>query len=348
MTAEAATVATAPTDSAKTEKQKLSIDTLKSQLQPQLAAQCDTIQASLEIGQPLELEQLYVDPNILPHLSRQQWLEVNELQTTQTRQPLAHTNPDAISGKSIVEKYPKLLIFGKPGSGKTTLLEHLAIQCIQNQFQAERLPIFISLRYLDPHNQQPGATLFRSICQNLQPCALEETSVKQLLQDGTCLVLLDGLDEVPQQQQTNILTEIRYFTQQYFNNHFVITSRLTSQHYDFPGFVSVELDDFNNHQIEAFVQQWFHSNHPDSTQGQLKATQFIEEINKPSNQSLRELIVTPILLSLVCSIFLRRTTFPRKRDRVYQAGLDILLENWDLARGIQRDQAYRNLASADN
>ena len=59
------------------------------------------------------------------------------------------------------------------------------------------------------------------------------------------------------------------------------------------------------------------------------------------------MIVTPILLSLVCSIFLKRTTFPRKRDRVYQAGLDILLESWDQARGIQRDQVYHNLTIAD-
>jgi predicted NACHT family NTPase len=161
------------------------------------------------------------------------------------------------------------------------------------------------------------------------------------------LALLDGLDEVAQLVKAEILTEIRYFTQEYYSNYFVITSRLTSQSFDFPGFVTVELDDFNNTQIEDFVNRWFVSNHPNPEQGQIKANQFIEEMNKPGNQSLRELIVTPILLSLVCSIFLKRTTFPRKRDRVYQAGLDILLESWDQARGIQRDQIHHNLTIAD-
>ena len=235
----------------------------------------------------------------------------------------------------------------KPGSGKTTLLKHLANQCIQGTFQPDRLPIFISLRYLDPKNQQPGQTLFKGIQHNLEPCQLSEGEVKQLLQKGQCLILLDGLDEVAQLVKADILTEIRYFTVEYYNNYFVITSRLTSQSFDFPGFVTVELDDFNDTQIEDFVKRWFVSNHPNPEQGQIKANQFIEEINKPGNQSLRELIVTPILLSLVCSIFLKRTTFPRKRDRVYQAGLDILLESWDQARGIQRDQVYHNLTIAD-
>ena len=327
-----------------------SIATLRAQLIPQLSAQCGTLQASVELDRPVDLETLYVEPNILTHLSRQQWLEASELQTAQAqkkRQAVAQANPQAVAGQTVIQHYPKLVIFGKPGSGKTTLLKHLANQSIQGQFEPDRLPIFISLRYLDPTSQRPGQTLFDGVCRQLEPCHLSPGDVKQILQAGQCLILLDALDEVAQLVKADILTEIRYFTQQYYNNHFVITSRLTSQFFDFPGFVTVELDDFNDAQIEAFVQRWFISNHPNPDQGQIKANQFIDEMNKPGNQSLRELIVTPILLSLVCSIFLKRTTFPRKRDRIYQAGLDILLESWDQARGIQRDHTYQSLTIAD-
>ena len=225
-----------------------SIATLRAQLVPQLTAQCGTLQASVELDRPVDLEQVYVEPNILTHLSRQQWLDASELQTAQSpkkRQSVAQANPQALAGQTVMQNYAKLVIFGKPGSGKTTLLKHLANQCIQGSFQPERIPIFISLRYLDPKNQQPGQTLFNGIRRNLEPCQLSEGEVKQLLQAGQCLILLDGLDEVAQLVKADILMEIRYFTVEYYNNYFVITSRLTSQSFDFPGFVTVELDDFN-------------------------------------------------------------------------------------------------------
>ena len=38
------------------------------------------------------------------------------------------------------------MILGKPGAGKTTFLKYLAIQCIKGEFQAESVPIFITLK----------------------------------------------------------------------------------------------------------------------------------------------------------------------------------------------------------
>ena len=45
-----------------------------------------------------------------------------------------------------VKKYQKLIILGKPGAGKTTFLKHLAIQCLQGNFEPERIPIFVNLK----------------------------------------------------------------------------------------------------------------------------------------------------------------------------------------------------------
>ena len=74
------------------------------------------------------------------------------------------------------------------------------------------------------------------------------------------------------------------------------------------------------------------------------ATQFIEKLKLPENQPIRELARTPILLNLTVSVFQAKANFPKKRSKLYEAGLDILLVRWDEARGIQRDEIYRNLS----
>ena len=60
-----------------------------------------------------------------------------------------------------------------------------------------------------------------------------------------------------------------------------------------------------------------------------------------------ELVSTPILLNLICSVFQERLSFPDKRARLYQEGLDILLVRWDRSRGIDRDRVYNKLTLVD-
>ncbi|HEY9669843.1 MAG TPA: NACHT domain-containing protein, partial [Waterburya sp.] len=54
--------------------------------------------------------------------------------------------------------YSKLRVLGKPGSGKTTFLQHLAIECNQGKFAANRVPIFITLRDFADESKEAGHT----------------------------------------------------------------------------------------------------------------------------------------------------------------------------------------------
>ncbi|MFB2876615.1 MULTISPECIES: NACHT domain-containing protein [Floridanema] len=53
---------------------------------------------------------------------------------------------ERVPGLKAVERYPKLMVLGKPGSGKTTFLKYLAIQCIYGENFTNLVPIFITLR----------------------------------------------------------------------------------------------------------------------------------------------------------------------------------------------------------
>jgi predicted NACHT family NTPase len=47
---------------------------------------------------------------------------------------------------------------------------------------------------------------------------------------------------------------------------------------------------------------------------------------------------------LLCLLFGESTNFPANRSELYEQGLDVLLRKWDGTRGIERDQAYRQLS----
>jgi predicted NACHT family NTPase len=159
--------------------------------------------------------------------------------------------------------------------------------------------------------------------------------------------LLDGLDEIPLKERETILKIIDNFTQVFYKNTIFITSRGTFDNYHFRGFNYVEIADFDDRQIKHFAHKWFSVNTLNKTEGNYKAEQFLEQLQHPENQPIRELGITPILLNLICSVFNEKLSFPCKRAKLYQAGLDILLKRWDRARGIQRDRVYYDLDLLD-
>ncbi|GAB4225113.1 MAG: hypothetical protein Kow0049_02360 [Stanieria sp.] len=323
----------------------------RSRLSSQIQTQCSTLQSSFELSQPLQLEQIYTNINILTNLSSQRWLEVSDLQEVcwQSERPsLTLTERQTIPIENAIALHSKLMILGKPGAGKTTLLQYLALQCSQGKSKAELIPILIPLRvFALKSNETKDFSLFNYICQTWSCCVSVE-QIEILLQQGKVLVLLDGLDEVPQQNSQDILQQIQQFAEVYYQNKIIVTCRLAAQQYRFWGFTYVELADFNETQVETFAKKWFvATSHNSTSEGLAQANHFLEQLQRQENQPLRELVTTPILLNLICSVFQERSSFPTKRAKLYQEGLDILLVRWDQTRGIYRDQTYRNLSLPD-
>ncbi|MBD2013380.1 NACHT domain-containing NTPase [Microcoleus sp. FACHB-53] len=337
---------------------------VRSLLDSPILAQCGTLRL-LDIAYSIPLDDIYVNVSILEQLSCQQWLEVSDLQSatvnpfdrlglTQSRQkkvPALDTSSLA-DAQRIISTYPKLMVMGKPGAGKTTFLQKVALQCIRGELPLPRIPIFIQLRNLAEETLGNNITtgddfsLLDYINQKLNDFGISVQHVETLLKHGKVLILLDGLDEVRADHIDTLLKQITKFSETYYQNSFIITCRFAAQPYRFPGFTYVELADFDQTQIEAFAKKWFRTatSKPNEEKGLNLATQFIDKLKLPENQPIRELARTPILLNLTVSVFQAKADFPKKRSKLYEAGLDILLVRWDEARGIQRDEIYRNLS----
>ncbi|HEY9612018.1 NACHT domain-containing NTPase [Allocoleopsis sp.] len=315
----------------------------------QIQDQCGTLRL-LDIARPVEIEDLYVDVNILEEITSQRWIEISDLQGFQPeefdRLNLGKVRAEGVAGLKAVERYTKLMVLGKPGAGKTTFLQYLAVQCNQGHFQAHLIPVFIVLKnFAEDALDEGDISLLDYINQDFYRSEVAEQEVETLLSQGRLLILLDGLDEVPEAASNEVIKHIRKLSDKYYKNQLVITCRIAAQEYRFRGFTEVEIADFKPLQIEAFAKKWFVAvarNSPKS--GLQKASLFLEQLALPENQQIRELATTPVLLNLSCLVFQAKADFPLRRSDLYKQGLDLLLIRWDEARGIKRDEIYRNLS----
>ncbi|MGL5032685.1 MAG: NACHT domain-containing protein, partial [Microcystaceae cyanobacterium] len=77
-------------------------------------------------------------------------------------------------------------------------------------------------------------------------------------------------------------------------------------------------------------------------EGENQSAEFIEKLELSQNWQFRQLVVTPLFLHLACWIFQSQGNLPLKRTEFYKQGLDLLLGKWDEARGVARDDIYRD------
>ena len=318
------------------------IDTLVQKVRKQVrdyVQRCCGTMRILDMTQSIELGNIYTDVNILEKLTSHQRLGIDELMQGLTledfdRLGLGEITQERISGINAANKYPHMMVWGKPGAGKTTFLKYLAISCIGGGFQGGRVPIFVTLRSWASDNNKPS--LLESVSQELAKCDVSQTETGELFQKGRVLLLLDGLDEVLKEDSNRVIEQIQIFSNQYRDNVMVVTCRIAAREYTFQGFTEVEVADFDDEQIQTFVDKWFQQ------KSSVKAERFIEKLK--DNKPVKELSNNPLLLTLLCLVFEAIGDFPSNRAQLYREGLDVMLKKWDASRDIERDVIYKNLS----
>ncbi|MEH1989102.1 NACHT domain-containing NTPase [Nostoc sp.] len=324
-----------------------SIDTLvqeiRKQIKPYIKEKCGTMKV-LDMPKPIELtgkQGIYTNVNILEEITGRRRLKVAELMQSSDhdnfeRLGLSRVKQKRVSGLEVVQRYSKLMVLGKPGAGKTTFLQYLAMQCIEGRFQANRVPLFITLKDFAEALKKPDILKF--IVQLLSSCGVTHasTAVEKLLKHGKAFILLDGLDEVREEDTKRVLRQIREFSDLFHTNQFVITCRIAAKEYTYQSFTEVEMADFDEKQIAIFAQNWFQLADP------VKSQRFIQKLKE--NKPIQELASSPLLLTLLCLVFGDSGDFPANRSELYQEGLDVLLKKWDAKRNIEREQVYKNLS----
>lgn len=287
----------------------------------------------------IEVDQLYVDVWVLERLSADVYITIPRLlqyfDAQEDRLCLGH-QVERKDGTWVAKESNRLLVLGKPGAGKTTFLKHLAVNCCKGEFYGDLIPVFLELRSI----QTDSFNVLHQIQQTFE--LSDQRLTETLLRSGKALILLDGLDEVPSQWRREVQNQIQNFARKYHQNRFILTCRTQIIESLPERFECVEVADFNPEQVQQFVENWFSAQKSD--QGAEQAQHLLEQLEY--NQPIRELAVTPILLSLTCRFFGDMGELPTQRSQLYRRGLNQLLKEWDRGRDIQREvgnEVYRQL-----
>ncbi|NEO92245.1 MAG: tetratricopeptide repeat protein [Moorea sp. SIO3G5] len=167
--------------------------------------------------------------------------------------------------------------------------------------------------------------------------------LRHKLDNGKCLVLLDGLDEVFNQEiRQQIVKQIEEFVDKFPNNKFVITSRIA-------GYREVKLSQRFSHftitemepeQVERFLDRWClaveKAQRPDASQHywQQEADHQSGELKEAiaASEGVKRMTGNPLLLTILALIHRNGSRLPNQRVKLYELAVQTLTEDWQLSK----------------
>jgi len=279
----------------------------------------------------------------------------------------------------------RIAILGAPGAGKSTLLQYVALAFAREKTgdpklkrrgvtrerlgrQDWKIPIFIRLSAVASalsSSDQSGAPSLTDVIPSVLPPDLQRDPAAKsyfirALKRGRCVVLLDGLDEVPSETEFKAVARaIQSAVVTFGDNQFIVTSRLAG----WRGGIGSDFDvfyvnDLVDRQVNLFIETWYASVERNSVVGRLqdegnaerkarerRAEQRAQELKSTlrENPGIRRLASNPMLLSIIALVHRSLAMLPRERTKLYAQCSKILLEQWDMSRGVRVDDTNLKL-----
>lgn len=246
----------------------------------------------------------------------------------------------------------RVLLRGEAGSGKSTLVQWLAVTAArqeltpQMEYLYDRIPFVLPLRTLTRHGEQlpdPQSFLAAVGCpiRGVQPNGWAH----RVLSAGRGLVLVDGIDEIPDRERERARRWLRELMAVYDgDNRWLVTSRPSAVGADWlaeDGFTELTLAAMRPADIATFIKRWHkaaHTGTEDDAALQMYETQLLTAVR--TKPDLGRLATNPLMCGLICALHRDRRGFlPLGRRDLYEAALSMLLSRRDR----ERDMAVPDL-----
>lgn len=259
--------------------------------------------------------------------------------------------PPAISLAELFVEHRSVVVLGDPGAGKTTLLRWLAVVAAQGPEAVQRelgvderlLPLLLSLGRLADLRREAGAgSVVAALARyfhdrDVGEASTLETFLEARLEAGSCLVLLDGLDEIRSEERAALRAWLESFCGRFKGNRFVVTSRILG----YPGIVvpeavEVVVRPWREEQVERYLRAFhrayraWETGTDDAHGAEQEAQRMLDALRR--SPKLLALARNPFLASALALIHRAEGRLPRHRVAAYEVFARALCETWSHAR----------------
>ncbi|MEU8584411.1 NACHT domain-containing protein [Streptomyces abikoensis] len=267
----------------------------------------------------------------------------------------ANLRPEPQRIEELLGSRPRAVLRGEAGAGKTTLVwwlaSHAACRTLPEELAALNglIPFVIPMRSLAAQGiTTPTPALLPTIAR-LQVDEAPSGWAGRVLEAGRALLLVDGLDELPQPDRGPARKWLAGLLRMYPDTRCLVTVRpLAVEHswLDSEGFEELQLLPMSNDDIQSFVAVWHqaarlecdgYADAARAEQERARLTALEHDLAQEfqRNAGLRDLARTPLLCAVICALHRRRRgLLPRTRWHLYEAALAMLLGNRDAHRRV--------------
>ena len=278
-----------------------------------------------------------------------------------------------LTALEVLNNHQHVVLLGDPGSGKSTFVNFvswcLAGEAINNPYanidkltsplpdddgketdkrqhwnHGALVPVKVILREfvacsIEMNSANACAdSLWQFIAHKLKGASLEDyiPYLKKELRSKGGIILLDGLDEVPEANNRRLLMkEIIDELKSSFNKcRILVTSRTYAylkQDFQVKGLQEAVLSPFTPGQIRSFIDMWYVHIAEIKRKSLSDAKGRAESLKYAifHNARIRELADRPLLLTLISSLHAwRGGSLPEKREELYSSAVELLLDLW--------------------
>ena len=228
-------------------------------------------------------------------------------------------------------KRKKIFIEAPAGMGKSTLLKHWAIQFAEKGIADQKIPIFLPLSYveskcIDSLNWSLSLIELASMRFSLvlpQSSDSLKRALSKAIADGNAIILLDGFDEVSDNNRHNMKNWIDYARSEASECPMVITSRPPIFDQRFDHFSKLSLQPFDASRQKRFITKWFKGvSQPDNTEEIYKILQSSHKYR------IRGVSGNPLFLTMICVEYSKSGSLPNTQAELINKFTRLLVFNY--------------------
>lgn len=234
-----------------------------------------------------------------------------------------------VTVKSLKECSRFVILAGTGGLGKSMMMRHLLLNSVENYADMLTIPVFIPLKDFDEKIDNLFEYVFSkvtSLCSEIT-----EEQFEDVLNEGKCLLLFDGLDEIGSAYAKQFERELEAFTDKYPENCFVISSRPYQTFISYSRFTVLQLKPFSKMQALKLIDNLeFRPDEPTIKE------KFRTQLNDNLYRTHSTFIENPLLLTIMLLTFEQYAEVPSKMHVFYREAFAALSVKHDASKGAYR------------